>query len=327
MENATLPRSGHLVRDLLADGSLQLHVERRLLPLLRGWLPLVPDSAAPPSGDAVILQVVSCSAPGTLSRSSLPAIRFGSASGWIEEEHGVALQGAGGCTGHVDLSRARAELRVPESPAGSGAVAEGLHEVATLASGLLLARLGRTFAHAAGVVDPGGGAWLLVGDSHAGKSTTCINLVSAGWEYLSDDHVVLHRDEQTGHFVVEGWPRPFNLDVGWDAGAPRGRRIAVDPNTRWPGRWRRLAPLAGILFPRVEAESRSALERLHPADALSRLLRAMPWLFFDRHSARGLLACLQAIALKPAFSLRLGLDTYRDTERLLACLAPLERAA
>lgn len=325
MENAA-PGSGCVARSLLADGSLQLHAPARLLSLLAGWIPRVPNSAAPLPGDAAILQVSS----GTVEKfspSSLPAVRFGSASGWIEEDHAVTLRAAGGCTGRIDLSRARAELRVPEPAPHPGAAADGLHDLATLASGLLLACIGRLLAHAAGVVDPHGGAWLLVGDSHAGKSTTCINLVAAGWEYLSDDHLVIHRDEPAERFVVEGWPRPFNVDVGWEAGAPQGRRAAVDPEARWPGRWRRTAPLAGVLFPAVAAESPSTLARVHPADALSRLVRAMPWLFYDARRAPALLRLLHGIAGRPAFSLRLGLDTYRDTERLLACLAPLSGTA
>ena len=64
----------------------------------------------------------------------------------------------------------------------------------TLSSALLLGRIGRALIHAAAVVDPFDRGWLLVGDSHAGKTTTCATLISAGWRFVADDQVVLRTD-------------------------------------------------------------------------------------------------------------------------------------
>lgn len=57
---------------------------------------------------------------------------------------------------------------------------------------LALHRRGRFHLHSAAVVNPvdGRGA-LLIGDSGAGKSTLTVQLARAGWNYLSDDVVVL----------------------------------------------------------------------------------------------------------------------------------------
>jgi hypothetical protein len=121
-----------------------------------------------------------------------------------------------------------------------------------------------------------------------------------------------------GALVVEGWPRRFNLDLGYAAGESRGVRSRMDPEAFGPGRWRRCAPLGGVLFPRVEATSPTAATPLHPAGALSRLLQQSPWLLADPGAARPLLALLERAARHPAFELRLGADSYADPARLRA---------
>jgi hypothetical protein len=182
--------------------------------------------------------------------------------------------------------------------------------------------MGRALVHAAAIVAPDGGAWLLTGDTHAGKSTTTINLITAGWPFVSDDNVVLFRDA-AGRLMVEGWPRRFHLDAGWEHGRPGEARGEIDPHERWPGQWVRAAPLAGLLFPRVEADRATELSPAAGAEALAGLMRQSPWLLADRARAAEILALLRAACEQPAFALRLGLDTYRDTDRLRRVLKPL----
>src|SRR5207245_6776974 len=90
-----------------------------------------------------------------------------------------------------DTRRARLWVDPAPEPEAAGDV----YSMLTVATALLLAGLGRALVHAAAVVHPDGGAWLLVGDARSGKSTTCATLVSAGWGYLSDDQVVLEARE------------------------------------------------------------------------------------------------------------------------------------
>jgi hypothetical protein len=139
---------------------------------------------------------------------------------------------------------------------------------------------------------------------------------------VSDDNVVLFRGAE-GAVRVEGWPRRFHLDEGWEAGTPLHRRGEVDPHERWPGQWVRTAPLAGLLFPRVAADQPTELAPLPASEALVGLMRQSPWLLADRACAPAILAFLRAACERPAFSLRLGLDSYRDTDRLLSVLKPL----
>ncbi|HEX8245113.1 MAG TPA: hypothetical protein VF541_16500 [Longimicrobium sp.] len=313
-----------VVLSLLADGSLRLEAGAALLPLLQRWLPLLPYAETASPADGAVVRVVSDPAAGLDAPEGAATLRVGSAEAWIDAAAGRAVfRCTGGSWGRVELAGGRAELVA--GVAGDetlDAVAWDLYAMCTIACALLLGRMHRALAHAAAVVAPDGRAWLLAGDTHAGKSTTAVNLIEAGWRFVSDDHVVLFRGSD-GEIGVEGWPRRFHLDEGWEDGAPLHRRGEVDPHARWPGRWQRTASLAGLIFPRVDASLSTELAPLTAAEALAGLLRQSPWLLADRGCAAEVLAFLRAACEQPAYSLRLGLDTYRDAGRLLELLRPL----
>lgn len=306
---------------LLQDGALRMEVDPDLLPLVTRWLPLLPydDPTVPPT--AAVMRVLSGGSVGTASPPGAPVLRLGSVDVWVEEDR-ASLAGTAGCRGEIDLARGDARLVAPALVGDRDAVGWDLYSMATLSAALLLGRLGRALAHTAAVAAPGGGAWLLAGDAFAGKTTTCVNLVEAGWGFVSDDHLVLHGGEG-GEVRVEGWPRRFHLDEGWEGGTPLRRRGEVHPHERWPERWQRTAPVAGLLFPRVEAELPTELEPIPAAEALAALMRQSPWLLADFACAGEVLGLLRATCELPAYSLRLGLDTYRDTHRLREVLRPV----
>lgn len=307
---------------LLADGALRLEAEPRLLPLARRWLPLLPYDATSPDPAGAVIRLAG-GKPAHVAPAGASVVRLGAASAWVDDGAAHAeLRCAGGSSGTVDLARGAADLvPVPGDLAEKGVAAWDVFCLCTLASALLLGRMGRALVHAAAIVAPDGGAWLLAGDAHAGKSTTAVNLISAGWRFVSDDNVVLFRDAD-GAIAVEGWPRRFHLDEGWETGEPLHRRGEVDPHERWPGQWLRTAPLAGLLFPRVAAHLPTQLEPLAASQALGGLMRQSPWLLADRGAAPGVLSLLRAACERPARALRLGLDTYRDTGRLIGIIRP-----
>jgi hypothetical protein len=308
---------------LLHDGSLWLDAEPGLEPFVARWLPDLPPagpSDRPSSGSARI-RLLRGPAERPRPRAASPTLRLGAVSCFVRNgESAAEIAGYSGATsGAVDLGAARAEIRVHDETAP--AAEDEVFSAATVSSALLLGRLGRALVHAAAVVAPDGRAWLLSGDTHAGKTTTTVNLIEAGWRYVSDDHVVLSVPDGGGGVTVEGWPRRFHLDHGWTEGAPAGRRGEVDPRERWPGRWQRTAPLAGLLFPRVAADEPTRPARMAPADALAALLRQSPWLMADRACTGHVLGLLRRAAELPAYDLRVGLDTYRSPESLVARLA------
>lgn len=309
---------------LLEDGRLRLECHPALAPLLDRWLPLLPyPAAAPPSG-AVVIRIHPGDPASIRPAPGAPVLRLGTATAHVDDRAHTATLHAPACAGTADLAAGGAALSVAPSggSADDDAVGWDLYYVLTLACALLLGRMDRALVHAAAIVAPDGGAWLLAGDTHAGKSTTCVNLITAGWRFVTDDHGILFRDA-SGAIRVEGWPRRFHLDAGWDEGRPGQPRGEVDPHRRWPGAWLRSAPLAGLLFPRVEPGRPTEIAPIPAADALGGLMRQSPWLLGDRTRASQILALLRAACERPAYALRLGLDTYRDTDRLLRVLEPV----
>jgi hypothetical protein len=314
-----------VTRALLEDGSLALRADPGVWDAVEPWFPRVPVRAPAPGATRARLRV-RAGEPAFAVPGAPPVLDLRGVLGWIRPSGEILLHGAGeGASAVVDPAAGRAEVRLEPTGERNGVPGVEMFAALTLVSAFLLGRLGRTLVHAAAVVAPDGRAWLLAGGTFSGKSTTCVGLIRAGWDYLADDHVVLGRGTG-GALEVEGWPRRFNLDHGYAAGESVGARSRVDPASFGPGRWRRRAPLGGVLFPRVEAASTTATAALHPAGALSRLLQQSPWLLADAGAARSVLALLEEAARAPAFDLRLGADSYRDLVRLRAVLEPVVSA-
>lgn len=306
---------------LLADGSLTLRADAATAAQVCHWLPHLPagapDAAAASSRIDVVFQPSRPEPP-----EPRPVLALGPIRAWIDAEPGrVALHARDNVVaGTIDLARLTATVGVGPEAAPAEPRRADVFSALTISAALLLNRMGRALLHAAAVAPPDGGAWLLVGDAFAGKTTTTVNLISTGWDYLSDDHVILARAPD-GTPIVEGWPRAFHLDRGYEAGISLGEREAVDPAGMAPGRWRRSAPLAGLLFPTVVADQPTRAEPTAAATVLTGLIRQSPWLLADRAVARDVLSLLSAASSLPAFMLRLGRDSYRDPERLLDALA------
>lgn len=302
--------------DLLADGALALRVHPSLADAAAGWIPL--EARPTPAGarPAARMRLLSGRARPFGLPAGEPMVELLNVRGWGDAAAARVRLGTpdGTLWGTVDLPRMRAAVALRR---GSAPPASDLSGALTICAALLLGRLGRALLHAAAVVAPGGRAWLLVGDSHSGKTSTCVNLIRAGWDWLADDQVVARAGE-SGEVVVEGWPRRFTLDDGFVAGRSLGRRTPADPARFGPGRLRVSAPLAGVLLPRVRADEPTRLERAHPAAALGQLIRQSPWLLADPHAAPGVLGLLRRMAETPVFSLALGAETYADPQLLQA---------
>jgi hypothetical protein len=309
-----------LVRHVLCrDGALRLEAPDAPLPALDRWLPRFLDGDADAEdADAAVISVRHGARTGVPRPAGAPTFSLDTVGAWVRGGRVRLAGGEPGCGGRLLLECRRARIRVPERPTPDAAAE--LFTLLTVSAALLLGRLGRALVHAAAVTDPAGRAWLLVGDTHAGKTTTTINLVRGGWGFLSDDHVVAFPGP--GGVEIEGWPRPFHVDEGWSRGEVTGRRAAVEPATFGAERWTRTAPLGGLIFPRVDAVAPTRLEPLAAAAALAALIRQTPWLMTDRGAAPAVLPLLREMSTRPAYSLSVGLDTYADPALLAVRCAP-----
>lgn len=321
----------HLIRHpLTLDRALRLDLEPGLLPLLAGWAPVAASSPLPAESpadvpDGAVITVVADGDVPIVPPAEEPHVRVDRVACWVDDDAARAqLVGAGGGRGVVDLATRRARIVAPPHAAGDAPAAE-LRAMCTIAAALLLGRHGSTLVAATAVIAPDGGGWLLVGDASTGKSTTAANLITAGWSYLADEAVMLHAGAK-GSVWLEGWPRALALDEGWQSGRNLLRRASVHPSVLGRGRWRRTAPLAGLLFTHLAPELPTALSRASEAEALTALVRATPWLLADRVSSRFELGVLRSASHAAAWHLRLGRDTYADVVRLTKCLRPLDAA-
>ena len=314
---------GSVTRSLLADGSLALRADADVWSSVEPWMPRIPPETPAPERVRAWVHVER-GEPAFHAPARAPAMEMCSVAGWTDPTGRVLLRAPERwLSAVVDPAEQRAAVRLLPPRVETAAEKEAFRVVVfgglTLAAAFLLGRLGRTLAHAGAVVAPDGRAWLLVGGTFSGKSSTCVSLIRGGWDYLADDNVVLGPGPDGVR--VEGWPRRFNLDHGYASRASQGVRGRVDPEAFGPGRWRRAAPLGGLLFPRVEAELPTVLEPMSAVDALSGLLQQSPWLLADPGTAAGVLALLRRVAGMPAFGLRLGANCYGNPDQLQTVLA------
>lgn len=166
---------------------------------------------------------------------------------------------------------------------------------------------------------------LIVGDIGAGKTTTGLALLRAGWKLLSNDSPVLREGQSGGSPEVLAYPSLLSayLDsllrfpelhrlITTNDLPPGGerRKIMFSAEEFFPNVWAERAPLGAILFPQIEDGASHTLEELSPPEALQMLLphAVEQW---DREMIPAHLALLnQAVQAAPAYRLRLGVDVH-----------------
>ena len=318
-------RSTH---SLLRDDALVVRTDAALAASVGSWLPLhaAPPGRSEPRATIDVVTDESGQTPPGLSPSGDALLRFGGVQVHASDGDMLRLVGASAARGRIDLSAKRATISAAATESVTSPVAFDVYSMLTLSAAFLVGRLGGALVHAGAVVDPDGRAWLLVGDTHAGKTTTCVSLVSAGgWRFLADDQVVL-RFGDDGALVAEGWPRRAHLDEGYVDAVVAGTRATVDLRTRWGDRWMPRAPLGGVLLPQVNAEQPTSLTSVADAAAFAALVRQSPWLMADRAMAGAVMALLRDAASHSAFALSLGRDSYARGDVLAERVAPARAA-
>ncbi len=140
--------------------------------------------------------------------------------------------------------------------------------------------------HAAAVSHPDHGAILICGPSRAGKTSLTLSLMLAGWNWLSDELILI---DESAPLRLLGFRRNFNLkESSWDLFPETGdlphRRESwsgyhqanvrfIDPEALRPGAFAASASLSAILLPEFRADAREPrLERIGGISAAQTLL-------------------------------------------------------
>ncbi len=180
-------------------------------------------------------------------------------------------------------------------------------------------------------------AVLIIGDIGAGKTTTGLALLHAGWKLLSNDSPILTAD--AGVVSVLAYPGllsayPDTLARFSELGslillAPVREKTIFAAEAVYPDVWLSATSAGVLLFPQIENRPEHALEPLSPPEALQLILphAIEQW---DRAMIPSHLALLtQLIQTTPAYRLRLGPDTDTLPAILASTLdkSPLQQPA
>jgi len=203
----------------------------------------------------------------------------------------------------------------------------------------LLSRWGLVNLHAAALARRGRGL-LIMGDAAAGKSTTAMELLEAGYSFISDNDAYLELHD--GRVLARGADPRLHLESDEARRFPRlaplsrfplrsrgGRRKrCIDLGRLWPSVCREQAPIALLLFAHVGRGAASRLRPVAPERALERLLRSapgrgLPALIKDKPALEAQFQTLAALATTAAcYDVALGRDGAELAARLGALLHP-----
>lgn len=189
---------------------------------------------------------------------------------------------------------------------------------------MLLRPYGCYGLHACGLERSGVGV-LLVGASGSGKTTTSLSLVQSGWQYLSDDAVLL---TSLADDIVKAtaFRRGFSctpetlvrfpdLTGDSDFGDPDGKRV-VHPGDTF-GSFTTTCVPSLIVFPKVTAASQTTLRPLTAADSLIRLSQQSAGIMTDAAVSQRQLELLKNLTEQTqSFELLLGPDALNDPSRI-----------
>jgi hypothetical protein len=198
---------------------------------------------------------------------------------------------------------------------------------------LLLRGYGFFALHAAALTRGGGRGLIATGPSGSGKSTLACNLLQSGWDFLSDDTVLLHPEGDR----VDVYSFRTNFSLREDSRAffpnllahgqerPTGeRKHWVPMRALFPEQAREVATPRALVFPEVAERARSRLVEIPPAAALHVLVGQSALVRFRRDWAEEHLAVLVRLTHQaPSYRLEAGRDLLDHPERSHELLAPL----
>lgn len=173
-----------------------------------------------------------------------------------------------------------------------------------------------------------GEAVLLVGGIGAGKTTTGLSLLNAGWQLLSNDSPVITANGRVQQYpgVLAAYPESFahfptmaHLVDEVTVGNVR-KKISVTAESVWPNVWLSSVPVGAICFPKIEQRQAHLLTPLAPPAALARLLPHAIEQWDKAMIPTHLQLLKQLVELAPAYTLHLSPDILSIPQTLTRLL-------
>jgi len=179
---------------------------------------------------------------------------------------------------------------------------------------------------------------LIIGPSGCGKSTITLHLTATGWNFSTDDVVLL--TERKNRVVAYGLREGFRLTAETIVKSglsqmdtvlqrePTGAdlKLPMQPQEFFPSRFIKNCVPELLFFPRQTGEDQSRIEPLGQASAMKRLLRMCPWACIDLPTSSRFLNVLNRLVRQcPSFELQSGLDLLDSYEYTASFLGSVIR--
>jgi hypothetical protein len=191
--------------------------------------------------------------------------------------------------------------------------------------------VGRFYLHAAALHHKGIG-YLICGDGGCGKTTSALNLVRSGFDYVSDDSLLL--DNRAGVIRAYPWYQNFHLsediclrydelDFISTVDFAEGEKISLDISRFFKGKPVKWINPDVILFPQICSRRTSVLSPLAPMDMFTRLIKQI-LLPSDPVLAKQQLDMLKRLVQSTCgFEVLGGKDLLEDPDKLSSLITDL----
>ncbi len=155
---------------------------------------------------------------------------------------------------------------------------------------------------------------LIVGNIGAGKTTTGMSLLNAGWKLLSNDSPIINSTVEVLSYpgLLAAYPDTFDRFESTREFAKttlntEGRqKITLPAESIWPDVWIERALCRAIIFPQIESRSDHVIDPIDPPEALRRLLPHAIEQWDREMIAEHLKVLKNLVENAPAYLLRLG---------------------
>jgi len=181
--------------------------------------------------------------------------------------------------------------------------------------------------HGAALAGNGSG-YLLVGESCSGKSTTALSLVNHGWNYASDDSLLLKSNGDVAEvlsFRKDFYVDPIALskypEIAHAIQEDRNQEAAkcfIDLENVFPDQFQgSIIPIVLIIL-KITSNKNSTLQKVNKAQAFAKLLKQSISIFFNRQVVGEHFNALKLLVNQSdCYELFAGGDLYHNPERIL----------